>query len=54
MNSGNRSVLIGTALVALAALVALRTFTSAGLLSRFAIVLATVVATRWVLERVVD
>lgn len=51
MNARESPVLIGTALVALAVLVALRTFTSAGVVLRFAIVVGTVVATRWVLRR---
>ncbi|WP_435074348.1 hypothetical protein [Halorubrum sp. HHNYT27] len=53
MLSRENPVLIGTAVVALVALVALRTFTDAGVVARFAVVVATVVAADAVLGRAV-
>lgn len=51
MRSREDPTLIATAAVGLAVLVALRTFTDAGVVARFAIVVATVVATQAILGR---
>jgi hypothetical protein len=51
MRSREKPVLIGTAAVGLVVLVALRTFTDAGVVARFAVVVATVLATQAVLAR---
>ena len=51
MRSRESSVLIAVAAVALVVLVALRTFTDAGVTVRFAVVVATVVVTDGVLKR---